>query len=1345
MRVWRASFVVPATVLLLCTCESFPTLPVLPVSADSVTPAAALPQSSTVGSVLTPTVTVRDASGNALPRFQVTFAVTSGGGSVSPVASLTDDNGTASTQWTLGPTAGLQQLVATAGSKTTPFTVTGTADVASQIAASPGANGQTAPPGAAVPNPPSVIVRDSHGNPKAGVPVTFAVGSGGGSVTGATAQTNGSGIATVGSWTLGSIAQTNTLTATSPGLTGSPVTFTATAVAVAGTLTVNAGNNQTATVNTAVGIAPSVVIRDANSNPVVGETVTFTVASGGGSVTGATAQTNGSGVATVGSWTLGTTGGTNSLTATSASGSATFTATGSAAAASTLAINAGNAQTSTSGSPVAIPPSAIVKDQFGNPVSGVSVTFAVVSGGGSVTGSPATTSASGIATVGSWVLGPTAGANSLTASSGSLTPVTFSATGTAGTGSVSVNGGNNQTATVNTSVAVPPTVIIKDVNGNPIAGASVTFAVTSGGGSVTGAATTTNGSGIATVGGWTLGTTAGTNTLTATSSAGSATFTATGIAGPASQIAVNAGNNQTAAAGTNLPVAPSVIVRDAFNNPTSGVAVTFAVASGAGSITGSAATTNANGVATVGGWTLGTTVGTNTLTATSGSLTGSPVTFTANGVTGAATIAVNAGNNQTATVNTTVAVAPSVTLRDNNNNPISGASVTFAVASGGGSITGATATTNASGIATVGSWTLGSTAGTNTLTASSAGAIGSPVTFTATGTVGAPATVAINAGNNQTAVAGTAVAIPPSVLVQDAVGNPVAGLAVTFAVASGGGSVTGGSATTNASGIATVGSWILGTTIGANTLTATAGSLAPVTFTATGVTGQGTLTLTAGNNQTAAVNTAVAVAPSVTIKDANNNPLVGTTVTFAVASGGGSITGGTVTTNASGVATVGSWTLGTTAGTNTLTASSPGVIGSPLTFTATGMPDAPQTMTLNAGNGQTATAGTTVPTPPSVLIKDQFNNPVGGVPVTFLVASGGGSITGGSATTNASGIAAVGSWQLGNTPGANTLTATSTAVAGVTITFTATGTVGPAATIALFLGDGQSAPAGSAVPTQPSVTVKDAVGNPVSGVAVTFAVTSGGGSATGLSATTNGSGVATVGNWILGTPPGQNTLTASSPGLSGSPVLFSATGTGAPATSIALNGGDAQAATAGSPVATPPSVIVKDANGNPVSGVSVTFGVTSGGGSATGLAAMTDAFGIATVGSWTLGTTAGSNTLTATSTGLTGSPVTFTATGLAGPAASIAVNAGDAQTAAAGTAVATPPSVIVKDANGNAVSGLSVTFTVASGGGSVTSATATTDASGIATVGWTLGATPGPNTLTATINSLSVTFTATGQ
>jgi hypothetical protein len=55
-------------------------------------------------------------------------------------------------------------------------------------------------------------------------------------------------------------------------------------------------------------------------------------------------------------------------------------------------------------------------------------------------------------------------------------------------------------------------------------------------------------------------------------------------------------------------------------------------------------------------------------------------------------------------------------------------------------------------------------------------------------------------------------------------------------------------------------------------------------------------------------------------------------------------------------------------------------------------------------------------------------------------------------------------------------------------------------------GDNQAAVQGTAVPVQPSVRVTDAAGNPVAGIAVTFAVTAGGGSATGLNQVHRGGG-----------------------------------------------------------------------------------------------------------------------------------------------------------------------------------------------------------------------------------------------
>jgi hypothetical protein len=101
----------------------------------------------------------------------------------------------------------------------------------------------------------------------------------------------------------------------------------------------------------------------------------------------------------------------------------------------------------------------------------------------------------------------------------------------------------------------------------------------------------------------------------------------------ATRIALNDGNNQSAAAGSAVAISPSVKVTDASAIPVSGVAVTFAVTSGAGSVTGANQTTNVSGVATVESWTLGPTAGTNTMTATAEGLVGSPIIFTAHGET----------------------------------------------------------------------------------------------------------------------------------------------------------------------------------------------------------------------------------------------------------------------------------------------------------------------------------------------------------------------------------------------------------------------------------------------------------------------------------------------------------------------------------------------------------------------------------------------------------------------------------------------------------------------------------------------------------------------------------------
>ncbi|MCC7133548.1 MAG: Ig-like domain-containing protein [Gemmatimonadales bacterium] len=107
-----------------------------------------------------------------------------------------------------------------------------------------------------------------------------------------------------------------------------------------------------------------------------------------------------------------------------------------------------------------------------------------------------------------------------------------------------------------------------------------------------------------------------------------------------------------------------------------------------------------------------------------------------------------------------------------------------------------------------------------------------------------PASITVSAGDGQVAAAGTAVPVRPAVLVRNAQSQPVAGVSVQFAVAEGGGVVTGEQATTDASGLAQVGEWTLGES-GAQRLSATVGSLA-ASFQATLTPGTETITSTIG-------------------------------------------------------------------------------------------------------------------------------------------------------------------------------------------------------------------------------------------------------------------------------------------------------------------------------------------------------------------------------------------------------------------------------------------------------------------------------------------------------------------
>jgi plastocyanin len=191
-------------------------------------------------------------------------------------------------------------------------------------------------------------------------------------------------------------------------------------------------------------------------------------------------------------------------------------------------------------------------------------------------------------------------------------------------------------------------------------------------------------------------------------------------------------------------------------------------------------------------------------------------------------------------------------------------------------------------------------------------------------------------------------------------------------------------------------------------------------------------------------------------------------------------------------------------------------------------------------------------------------------------------------------------------------------------------------------GDGQTAVVGTALPAPFVVRVTDAQSNAVSGVAVTWTVTAGGGSLSAASTQTNSQGQASV-TLTLGLTAGTNTVTASSAGLSGSPVTFSATGiVPALATSISLVSGNNQNGKTLEQLPNPFVVQATDDQGGGVPGVTVTWDVTGGGGNLSSASTQTNSQGQASV-TLTPGPALGQNTVTASVSGLQGSPVTFTA------------------------------------------------------------------------------------------------------
>ena len=686
------------------------------------------------------------------------------------------------------------------------------------------------------------------------------------------------------------------------------------------------------------------------------------------------------------------------------------------------------------------------------PVPGTVVTFAALASGAQVGSATATTDGTGRAST-TMTLGGALGAQSFRATVGVLTPGTLSVQATVGLpDAIAVVTAPPQSETIGRALPQPFTVRVTDRFGNPVPNVAVAWTRVLGNGTLGATTSTTDADGRAQVS-YTLGNVPGAEsvraTITTASGTATAAFNTTAVALPASRILIVSGDRQSGAVGTPAEQPLVVRVTDALNNNISGATVEWTVG-GAATLSASSTQTDADGTARLTP-TYSNRPGGVTVRAALGSVS---VAFTLTASVGEpAKIAFVAGAGQSVSVSSAVAVAPAVLVTDRFDNPTAGISVVFTAGSGG-TVTGSPAVTNSSGVATLGSWTLGGSAGPQSLTAT-AGSVSTSISATATAPVGPP--VLAMATQPSATVQNTVVlAQQPTVQLKNAAGgnlnvagvvvsvastvpfNPIRdGLAAVATAAELRGTLT---ATTNASGVATFTNLSLLGPVGSPTLNFTASGYTAVTSAAINLTAGPAvyLTATSATTLTGIVGAVATPNPQVIARDSALNAVSGVTVTFAPLSAGHGtvVTGAGSVTNASGHASPTSWTYDAAAGTDVITATAAGLVGSPISFTATTTAGAATQLVIVSGNNQSGVTGNPLAAPMVVEARDALNNPVSGVSIAFTTLTGGGTPASASATTSGTGQASF-TLTLG-APGGQSVKACLPSCATAQVTFAAT-------------------------------------------------------------------------------------------------------------------------------------------------------------------------------------------------------------------------------------------------------------------------------------------------------------------
>ena len=267
----------------------------------------------------------------------------------------------------------------------------------------------------------------------------------------------------------------------------------------------------------------------------------------------------------------------------------------------------------------------------------------------------------------------------------------------------------------------------------------------------------------------------------------------------------------------------------------------------------------------------------------------------------------------------------------------------------------------------------------------------------------------------------------------------------------------------------------------------------------------------------------------VQVVDAENRPIAGVRVAFALGAraDGGDTSPDTALTNAEGLAST-RWILGGSSGRQEVKAEIVGA-GLEVGFFA----EAERTSTLRlervSGDEQRGAPGTALPEPVVVRLVDGSGHGVAGQPVTWVVGIGEGASDPHSSETDAGGVAST-HWTLGPGPGPNTLNAVVSGVGVVSFTATAVadGEDGPSPERSSVAASPDNIAAGTGVSVI-TVTVRDGSGAPVSGATVALSATGSGNLVTQPSAPTGSNGVAT--GTLQSAVPGTKVVSATVNGV----------------------------------------------------------------------------------------------------------------------------------------------------------------------------------------------------------------------